>query len=292
MTLIVPSGDAPLEESYPAPSQPRDRVKRAVFEHINRDRVKMGLVPVAWDERVAEVADTLTAQQVAERSRGHYLMDGLPPYARTGFAAVFGYQSENSVSWITTGDAFDQSPRDLALSGHEQMMAETPPDDGHRRTILDPLATHVGVGWALSHGRFQMAQEFLTRRLERVSVRRVTSRAVRIAASARSPYRIQFMTAGWDPPPARLTREEASARTSYRYPAPEIAFVVEGHRQMRVVGLVTVDAITLGHDRDFALTFSPPRPGLWTLVFHVASSPGAEGEPGGSATIWAGTLAS
>ena len=29
------------------------------------------------------------------------------------------------------------------------MMAEKPPDDGHRRAILDPLWTHVGIGVAL-----------------------------------------------------------------------------------------------------------------------------------------------
>ena len=28
-------------------------------------------------------------------------------------------------------------------------MEEKPPADGHRRTILDPEATHVGVGYAI-----------------------------------------------------------------------------------------------------------------------------------------------
>ena len=58
----------------------------------------------------------------------------------------------------------------LALEGHENMLREKPPSDGHRRTILDPEATHVGVGWAAENGRFQMAQEFLVRGLARLGL--------------------------------------------------------------------------------------------------------------------------
>jgi hypothetical protein len=83
----------------------------------------------------------------------------------------------------------------LALGAQKSMMEETPPDDGHRRTILDPEATHVGVGWSMTGGRFQMAEEFLVRGLASLTVRTESRPAVaRFAGTARSPLRLAFVT--------------------------------------------------------------------------------------------------
>ena len=120
---------------------------------------------MAWDEAASRVADAFCAAQIAEGTRGHFLTDAVPPYARTAFAGIFGMGSENSVAWITTAPVFEESALALALAGHADMMRETPPNDGHRKTILDPEATHVGVGWAMKGGSFRMAEEFLTRKL-------------------------------------------------------------------------------------------------------------------------------
>jgi hypothetical protein len=176
------------------------------------------------------VADAFCAQQVSEATNGHFLMDGIPPYARTSFAGVFGSQSENSVSWVTTGQSFSDPIAQLALLGHEDMMAEKPPGDGHRRTILDPEATHVGVGYAVLRGRFQMAQEFLTRGLERLSITgHESSRPVlRFDGKALPNWQLQFVTIARESSPAPLTREEASGRTSYSYPRAGLAYTSEG----------------------------------------------------------------
>ena len=89
----------PLTDTLPDPGdRPHGALKEGVFARINRDRARAGLLPVAWDEAASRVADAFCAQQVREASRGHFLMDGVPPYARTAFAGVFGAQSENSVS--------------------------------------------------------------------------------------------------------------------------------------------------------------------------------------------------
>lgn len=287
LVILAPALSVPLVEPHPGPSFPADPVKKAVFEQINADRTRAGRSPVAWDERASAVADTFCAQQVRERTRGHYLRDGIPPYARTGLAGVFGLQAENSVSWVSTGDSFDRSPTHLALIGHANMMEEKPPDDGHRVTILDEKATHVGVGWALERGRFQMAQEFLSRQLERLALEHRGGGAVRIRGAARPPRRIRFVTIAWEPPPRPLSREEASGRRNYRYPPPEIAYVPEGHRQTRVGGVATLDRLVLGHDRDFSLLFAPDRPGLWTIVFYVSQLESEPAFPGGSAVVWA-----
>jgi uncharacterized protein YkwD len=284
--IVLPPPGRTLAEEYPAPASPDEPVRRAVFERINADRAAEGLAPVAWDEGAARVAGAFCAAQVAEKTHGHFLRDGVPPYARTGLAGVFGYQAENVASWSTTAKTFSDTPRTLALSAHRSMIGETPPDDGHRRTILDPEATHVGVGWAMEGGRFQIAQEFLARGLERVAVG-VDERgaAVRVSASARSPYRVAFVTLAWEALPRPLTAEEASGRTSYRYPKASLAFVPEGHRDIQIVGVTTEDRIRLGHDRDFEIAYAADGPGLYTFVFWLARKGEDRGRPLGSAVF-------
>lgn len=275
-------------EELTAPADPNDPVKRAVYERINADRLAAGVPRVAWDESAGRVADAFCAQQVRERSHGHFLMDGLPPYARTGFAGVFGMQSENSVSWTTTGTSFrDTVVEKLALGGHRQMMEERPPNDGHRRTILDPEATHVGVGYFHEGGRFQMAQEFLTRRLERLSLTRPrpAAQAVRIRGKALPAWRLEYVTIAVEPPPRPLTREQASGRRNYSYPEPVYAYVPEGHTRVRVVGVITSPRIARRRDREFSFTVPLDEPGLWTIVFYAARS-GNPPQAGGSAVIW------
>jgi uncharacterized protein YkwD len=224
--IVVPEPGRTLSESYPTVSFPAEPVRRQVFEQINRDRADAGVSPVAWDEAAARVADVFSAAQVAEKTRGHFLQNGVPPYARTGFAGIFGYGSENSTSWTTTATSFEDTPLELALSAHRSMMDEKPPNDGHRRTILNADATHVGVGWAMTGGRFQMAQEFLARGLESLTLR-VDEKVpvLRVNGAARSPLRLQFVTFAHEPLPRHLTREEASARTTYRFPTPVQAYV-------------------------------------------------------------------
>jgi uncharacterized protein YkwD len=284
--IVVPSPGRALSEVYPDTREPAEPVRTAVFDEINRNRADAGLPPVAWDESAARVAGAFCAAQVAEKTRGHYLRDGVPPYARMGFAGVFGYHAENSASWITTGTSFPDPPKELALSGHKLMIEEVPPDDGHRRTILDPEATHVGVGWALGGGRFQLSQEFLARGLDELSVRTdERGFAVRIQGIPRPPYELRFVTVAREPLPTPLTRQEANAWTSYRYPNASEAFVARGVRQVWVVGAVTQDRIELGRDRSFSFHYAPETSGLYTFVFWLLKKGQDHARPLGSAVI-------
>lgn len=288
LRLRAPRLDRPLTEKTPDPFRPGDPVKAAVLDRINADRARFGIAPVGWDDAAARVADAFCARQVQERSRGHFLMDGLPPYARTAFAGIFGLHSQNSVSWLTTAPKFAETTIALALSGQEQMMDERPPADGHRVTILDPEATHVGVGYAISGGRFQMSQEFLTRRLERVTLAALESSPAGVLVSGRpaAGWRLRFVTIAREDPPAPLTREQASGRTSYSYPRASLAYIPEGARGMQVVGMTTDGKVRLLPGHEFVFPFAPDRPGLYTFEFYVAQGDGSRARPGGGATIW------
>jgi hypothetical protein len=288
LRIVGPALEEPLTEHLPGLAHPRDPVDIAVFERINRDRRVAGLPAVEWDEAASRVAETFCAQQVRERTHGHFLVDGLPPYARTALAGVFGMQSENALSWTTTAPQLGESPVKLALRGHEQMMAEKPPHDGHRRTILDPEATHVGVGHAAGSGRFQLAQEFLTRRLELLRLTRSAGLipSVRIAGRTVVPERLRFVTISVEPPPRPLTREDANGRTSYRYPEPSFAFVPEGRRDAEIAGVWTRDEIRVRRGREFSFRLVTDSPGLWTVLFYTSRTPGGAATPGGLAVLW------
>jgi len=260
----------------------------AVFERINQDRAAAGLRPVAWDEEAARAAGDFCARQVAEKTRGHFLTDGVPPYARMSFAGVFGMHSENSVSWVTNAETFSDSPEKLALEGHADMMREKPPYDGHRQTILDPEATHVGVGYAVGHGRFQMAQEFLTRGLQTLSLTRLSGSLAGVVFDGRplSKQVLRFVTVAWEPAPTHLTRQEASARTSYSYPNPRVSYIPEGLRLLQVVGTTSQDRLKIRTDHSFSFDFVPARPGLYSLVFYLSEGQTGPPRPGGSAVLW------
>ena len=59
------------------------------------------------------------------------------------------YHGENTAGLSTTSGEISRSVGELLIESHEAFMTELPPDDGHRRAILDPSFTHVGIGVAV-----------------------------------------------------------------------------------------------------------------------------------------------
>lgn len=271
----------------PPDSLPLDTVKLAVLARINRDRTAHGLSPVLWDEGASRVADRFCAEQIAEQTSGHFLTNGIPPYGRTSFAGIFAMQYENSLTWRTTASRFEETATELALEGHAGMLAEKPPNDGHRRTILDPAATHVGVGYAQFGGSFRMAQEFLTRHLEWVRVEQVPGQPVVVVrGSPIEGRRLHFVTVGWEPAPRPLTPHEASSRTSYSYPPAVYAFVQEGNVLLKVAGTTTDDRIRFNGPREFSFRFMPERAGIWTMEFYTLAPKESQSVQGGGLSVW------
>ncbi len=287
LVLRAPDLAHPLTETAPAPSRPEDPVKRGVWERVNADRAAAGLAPVAWDEASSRVADAFCADQVREGTRAHFLMNGVPPYARTGLAGIFGVDAENSVAWTSTGASFPKSPLELALAGQAEMMAEKPPNDGHRRTILDPDATHVGIGWAQGGGRFRMAQEFLTRHLAFLTLELAARDPTTLLFQGQvmRGERLMFVTFANEPSPKKLTRSQVNARSQYSHPDARLAYAPEDMTTLHVVGAETLPLVRMGSDGGFSFRFTPSAPGLWTILIYTAPDHGKP-RPGGAAVLW------
>jgi hypothetical protein len=133
-----------------------------------------------------------------------------------------------------------------------------------------------------------MAQEFLTRELGRLTLsRRGSSRLVLLFEGRPVPNsRLQFVTIAHEPVPTALTREEASARTSYSYPSPWLAYVPEGNTALRVSGTETKDKLRILSNQEFSFLFAPDRAGLYTFTFYTTIRPSEPSRPGATVTVW------
>ena len=285
LTISLPDLSSPVDDRFPRGESPGDSVSAALFARINRDRTQHGLPPVLWDERAAAVARGTTRRQIAERTNGHFLLDGFPPYARLSAGADFGMGRENAAAFMSEAGRLHEPAEALALRAETEMLNERPPRDSHRRTILEASATHVGIGWAMEGGEFRLSSEFTARGYERLRVRR-TGRGASVEVDGESlPGAVlRYATVAREPVPKPISRREANGRESYSYPTPRLMILPDGSRE-RGVGIRTVHRLSLGPGADFFFSYDFDAPGLWTFVLYFQRrGPGAP-EAGASVTV-------
>jgi uncharacterized protein YkwD len=202
--------------------------KAALFRKINAERAAVGAPPLGYDLLGARVGDDFCLDAATEGSVGHWDTRGRAPYLRWAEAGGCDYHSQNFASQSRIGDAIRESPESLLLSSHALMMAEKPPDDGHRRTVLDPIWTHAGIGAATVGGEFRMTEEFSRRVMEWIEVP-----AWPLPPRSRALFSARFLP-GWnagpveiayEPPPRPLSLREIGRRGSYQYPRTVRTFV-------------------------------------------------------------------
>ena len=200
---------------------PRAADKRVLFERINRDRTLHGVSPVEYDPRAALVGDLFCLDGALSGAWGHWDLQGRAPYVRWGLSGGVDFHAENAAAWSADSGRLDTPLTEILLSSHESMMAETPPDDGHRRTILDPQWTHVGIGVGAVGGQFRMTQEFTRVGFEWIEIPAEPVREgtrVLFAARPLPGWEVGLIEVRFEPPPRRLTHKEVTQRGSYGYP--------------------------------------------------------------------------
>jgi uncharacterized protein YkwD len=196
--------------------------KKKLLVRLNEERRQHGLRPLAYDLLAAKVGDAFCQDSAAKSYSGHWDLEGRPPYLRWALAGGVDFHAENVSSFSRAGGPITPSEIErLLLTAHGRMMDERPPDDGHRRAILDPVWTHVGFGVGWADGEFRMTEEFSRRVAEWVEIPAGPVRAGRTALFASK------LPAGWTAgvievayarTPMPLSREEIRRRGSYGYP--------------------------------------------------------------------------
>jgi uncharacterized protein YkwD len=142
-------------------SSPDSDAKAALLARINADRAAAGVPQLEWDAVAERAGDAFCLDAARTGVMGHWDLAGRAPYDRLADAGGVDFGAENFSGTSRTGSSFHRGELvGLLLDAHGRMMAEKPPADGHRKTILDPVWTHVGIGVALEGGEFRMTEEF------------------------------------------------------------------------------------------------------------------------------------
>lgn len=203
--------------------EPLAAEKAALFRLVNEERRAAGVPELGYSLLAARVGDDFCLDAALSRSVGHWDLAGRAPYLRFALAGGVDAHAENFASRTQTPGPITEPLGRLLLESHERFMAERPPDDGHRRTVLDPQWTHVGIGAALVGGEFRMTEEYVRQVLEWVEVPEGP-----VPAGSYAPFAAK-LPPGWsvggvevshEPPPEPISRSEAARRGAYAYPPP------------------------------------------------------------------------
>lgn len=161
--VVVPGLGQDYSERVPA-------AKAELLRILNGERAAHGAPPLAYDLLGAKVGDEFCEDAARNRTSGHWDLAGRPPYLRWALAGGVDHHAQNFASESRRGFEFTEPPAELMKKAHAAFMSETPPNDGHRRTVLDPIWTHVGFGFSIVGGEMRMTEEFSRRVLEWVEL--------------------------------------------------------------------------------------------------------------------------
>lgn len=168
------------------------------------------------DPRLTRLGNAFCAALLAQNRRGHVAEDGAQPYLRYLLAGGRGFHRENVGSYSTTATLLVSQVPELALELTQAMLNEKPPQDGHRRTLLAPFATHLGVGLAVGPHRLVLTHEVATQlaQVEQKQVLCPPGSPWVLSGRFPAPWRLAGVEVLWEPLPDGAAPEMAS----YSYP--------------------------------------------------------------------------
>jgi uncharacterized protein YkwD len=269
----------------------RATLRAYALKLINRDRAIHGLPSVELDLQASGIGDEYCERQIRNRTTGHYTTDGIAPYMRYSHGGGNDGVTENAAAWSANYTFTERALYEMTSRSQDAMMAEMPPADGHRRAILDPHATHVGIGLAWDGGEFRFVQEFVRRYIQWTRVPPRESRigeTVTIAGKPMGDAEIEGITVHHEPFPSAMPAHVASAIDVYSLPAkrreylPRLLSEFSKRRDgtMRIHRREYADGrrgdFYLG--KDGAFSFNVPfedGPGIYTVVVWI-TRPGSE----------------
>jgi len=283
--LLVVS--APLAQGEGPIDETRFTLREEFLRLINRDRKQFGLQPVKLDPLASVVADAYCRDQIRNGTTGHYTTDGQAPYMRYSFAGGNDGVSENAAAWSANYNFSDRALYEMMRRSEDAMMREVAPHDGHRRTILDPFATHVGVGLAWEHGEFRLTQEFIRRYVDWVRpLPRTASAGDQILCSGRPApgYAIEAITVHHEPFPQPIAPVTANAITTYSLPDARREYLPRLRNRVSMNSAGSIQEVRevysdgrhgdfpVKDDGGFAFVIPfPDGPGIYTVVVWIKS---------------------
>ena len=107
------------------------------IELINRERLKSGLSPLSYSQKLTQAAQNFSKVLAQSTTFSHYA-DGSDLIGRAG-SVNYRYQTlAENIGWIGSQD---QGAAQIEALTNRWMAS-----DGHRKNILNPKVTEVGIG--------------------------------------------------------------------------------------------------------------------------------------------------
>lgn len=278
MMLASPVAHSDIDET-------RTTLREHVLKLINRDRKLYNLPPVQLDLEASAIGDDYCRRQIHNQTNGHFTTDGLAPYMRYSFAGGNDGVSENAAAWSANYTFTERALYEMARRSQDAMMAESAPDDGHKRTILDPHATHVGIGLAWERSEFRLVHEFIRRyvRWTRPLPRRArVGETVLVAGQPLAGATIEAISVHHEPSPDVMPAHVANALMNYSLPKKRKDYFPRLKQEYTRRPNGTLEIVRReypgGHRGDFpvskdgAFSFDVPftqGPGVYTVVVWV-----------------------
>ena len=151
--VATPAIDSP---EYPA-------MTTQLLNLVNAERAAVGASSLKLDSLACSVAEKHAVEMARNDFLSHWGLDGRKPYHRYSFAGgVEAIQENDGAINTAVPIASDDVPIHLT-SLHKSMHDEVPPNDGHRKTILNPRHTHVGFGYATYNFCVRLCELYVAR---------------------------------------------------------------------------------------------------------------------------------
>jgi len=278
MMLASPVAHSDIDET-------RTTLREHVLKLINRDRKIYNLPPVQLDLEASAVGDDYCRRQIRNGTNGHFTTDGLAPYMRYSFAGGNDGLSENAAAWSANYLFSERALYEMARRSQDAMMAEAAPHDGHKRTILDPHATHVGIGLAWERSEFRLVHEFIRRYIQWTRPLPRHARVGETVSLAGRPMQgvvIEAISVHHESSPVTMPVVVANALTNYSLPSKRKDYFPRLKQEYTRRPDGTLEIIRReyagGHRGDFAVSkdgaFSFPvpfteGPGVYTVVVWI-----------------------
>jgi uncharacterized protein YkwD len=147
--------------SAPPSAADMSGLRRQLIAALNAHRIALGLTPLHID-RIAEQAAQFQAQDMSHAGEmRHQDAGGRTPMQRyAAYGGHAGWYGEN-VGWYGLDVGGEPALWAAVSKLDAQMMAELPPNDGHRENVLDGHYEAVGIGVSVGPHGLYLAEDFV-----------------------------------------------------------------------------------------------------------------------------------
>lgn len=221
-TQQLGSSDKPVEtlnDRFPGGAVIQ-QMEQEMLRLINEARMDNGLTTVEWDGFAAKVGEDHAIDMVNNGYFSHWNMKGFGPDIRYSFAGGYLNVMENIYTYYQRYD--DGTP--VLISNWQEVIRDAHiglmNSPGHRKNILDPSHTHVGVGFSynLQTGTFSLAQEFINQyvMLNELPSSAQPGETIIVSGSFMNSSQNPMVNLSYEPIPHPMSLEELNLTNTYQ----------------------------------------------------------------------------